>query len=90
MPRVENVVYQFTCSCDTNLSYIGMSTQHLETKTGKHLNLDNSHNSTVKDHLRSCHERCNRIYNITSFTILRKCHTDYDSIIHEALLIKKN
>ena len=27
-----NVVYQFTCSCDTNLSYIGMSTRHLGEK----------------------------------------------------------
>ena len=29
-----NVMYQFTCSCDTNLSYIGMSTRHLGTRTG--------------------------------------------------------
>jgi len=26
-----NVVHQFTCLCDTNLAYIGMTTQHLET-----------------------------------------------------------
>ena len=37
-----NVVYQFTCSCDTNLSYIGMSTRHLRTRAGEHLNLDDS------------------------------------------------
>ena len=27
-----NIVNQFTCSCDTNLSYIGMSTRHLVTR----------------------------------------------------------
>ena len=84
-----NVVYQFTCSCDTNLSYIGMFTRHLGTRAGEHLNLADSRKSAIKDHIRSCHHCCSEISNITSFKILRKCNTDYDTKIHEALLIKK-
>ena len=56
-----NVVYQFTCSCDTNLSYIGMTTQHLGTRTGEHLNLDDSHKNAMKDHLRYCRQCCNGV-----------------------------
>ena len=49
-------VDQFTRSCVLNLSYIGMSTQHLGTRAGEHMNLDESHKSTIKDHLWSCHQ----------------------------------
>ena len=34
-----NVVYQFVCSCDTNLSYVGMSSRQLGTRAREHLNL---------------------------------------------------
>ena len=74
-----NVVYQFTCSCDTNLSFIGMSMRHLGTRAGEHLNVDDSHKSAIKDHLRSCRQCCNGVCNVTSFKILRKCNIDYDT-----------
>ena len=32
-----NVVYQFRCSCDTNLAYVGMTTRHLAARASKHL-----------------------------------------------------
>ena len=84
-----NIVYQFTCSRDMNLLYIGMTTRHLGTRAGEHLNLDDSHKSVIKDHLRSCRQYCNGACNVTSFKILRKCNTDYDRKIHEDLLTKK-
>ena len=83
-----NIVYQFTCSCDTYLSYIGMSTRHLGTRAGEHLNIDDSHKSAIKNHLRSCRQCCCGVCNVIFFKILRKCNTDYDTKIHEALLIK--
>ena len=39
LPLCSNVVYKFTCSCDTNLTYIGMSSRHLITRVKEHLNL---------------------------------------------------
>ena len=66
-----------------------MSTRHLATRPGEYLNLDDSHRSAKKDHLLSCRQCCYGVCNVTSFKILRKCNTDYDTKIHETLLIKK-
>ena len=66
-----------------------MSTQHLGTRAGEHLNLDDSHKNAIKDHLRSYRQCCSGVCNVTSFKILRKCNTDYHTKIHDALLIKK-
>ena len=82
-----NVVYKFTCSCDTNLTYIGMSSRHLITRV-EHLNLADSRKSAIKDHILSCPICSNLQYNLNSFTILKKCNSDYEAKIHEALLIK--
>ena len=85
MPLYSNVVYKFTCLCDTNLTYIGMS---LITRVKEHLNLADSRKSAIKDHMLSCPICSNLQYNINSFTILKKCNLDYEAKIHEALLIK--
>ena len=34
-----NVVYQFSCLCDADSSYIGMTKRHLSDRIGEHLNL---------------------------------------------------
>ena len=67
-----------------------MSTRHLWIKADERLNLDDSRKSVIRDHLRSRHQSCNRLCSVTSFKVLRKGRTDYDTKIHEALLIKKN
>ena len=84
-----NVAYQFTCSCDTNLSCIWLVYTTFGTKAGERLNLDDSQRRAIKDHIRSCRQCCNKVCNVTSFKILRKCNADFDTKIHEALLIKK-
>ena len=47
-----------------------------------------SNKRAIKDHLWSCHQCCNEVCNASSFKILRKYHINYDTKIHEALLIK--
>ena len=43
---------QFLCSCDTNLSCVGMSLRHLETRARENLNRgDINTKRTIKDHL---------------------------------------
>ena len=49
-----NVVYKFTCSCDTNLTYIRMSSRHLSTRVREHLNLNSKQKSSIKDHIPAC------------------------------------
>ena len=53
LPLCSNVVFKFTCSCDTNLTYIGMSSRHLITRVKEHLNLADSRKSAIKDHILS-------------------------------------
>ena len=42
-----NVVYKFTCSCDSNLTYIDKSTRHLSTRAREHLNAASQHENSV-------------------------------------------
>ena len=49
-----NVVHKFTCSCDSNLTYIGKSTRHLSNRVGEHLSVVSQHeNSAIKQHILS-------------------------------------
>ena len=85
-----NVVYKFMCSCDTNNTYIGMSSRHLSTRVREHLNFNSLTKSSIKDHIMSCQICSNYRHNLNSFTILRKCRSEFHTKIHEALLIKKH
>ena len=84
-----NVVYKFTSSCDTNLTYIGMSTRHLSTRVKEHLNFKNDSQSAIKDHIMSCNKCCSMKYNLKSFKIIKKCNSEFQTKIFEAMLIKK-
>ena len=84
------VVYHFTCSCDTNKTYIGMSSRHLSTRVQEHLNFNSNQKSSIKDHIMSCNICSNKKTGLDSFKIIRKCRSEYDTKIHEALLIKKH
>ena len=45
-----NVVYKFSCSCDTNKTYIVLSSRHLITRVREHLNFKSLQDSAIKDH----------------------------------------
>ena len=78
-----NVVYKFTCWCDTNLTYTGMSSRHLSTRVREHLNLNSKQKSSIKDHIAACNFCSKTKIGIDSFKIIRKCRSDYDTKIHE-------
>ena len=90
LPLCSNVVYKFTCLCDKDMTYIGMSSRHLITRVKEHLNLADSRISAIQDHILSYPICSNLQYNINSFTILRKCNSDYEAKLHKALLIKRD
>ena len=85
-----NIVYQFSCSCESNLTYIGMLTRHLSTRVGEHLGFQLKTNSSVKEHIMSCDICSNTKFNVNSFKIIKKCNFNFETKIHEALLIKKH
>ena len=85
-----NVVYSYTCPCDTGLTYLGMSSRHLVTRAKEHLDLNQSRKSTIKDHILDCGECFNSSDSLASYKIFRNCNkNEYDTEDHEALLIKK-
>ena len=49
-----NAVYKFTCSCDINITYYGMSTRHLITRVREYLDFNSIQRSVNKDHILSC------------------------------------
>ena len=84
---IANVVYKFTCLCDTNLSYIGKTKRHLAVRSLEHLEFGKDEpKSEVKVHLRSC-KMCQSC-NIDNFEILKKCKNDHETKICEAMFIK--
>ena len=81
-----NVVYKFLCSCNTNKTYIGMSSRHLITRVREHLNFKSLQDSAIKDHILSCEKCSNNRFDENNFVIIRKCKSEFCSKIHEALL----
>ena len=83
------VAYQFRCSCDTNVAYVGMTTRHLAARACDHLDLAGLQKNAIKEHIRACAICHGKKYTVNSFQILKSCHTEYETKIQEALLIKK-
>ena len=85
---ISNVVYKFTCSCDTNIAYIGMTTRHLGVREEEHLH--SKKDSAVQKYINVCQSCNNNKHLLDNFSILKTCNTQYSTKIQEALLIKKH
>ena len=90
-PHTSNVVYQFQCLRDAGCSYIGESKRHLISRVNEHLSLHkpNGSQSQIKSHIYGCPTCSKQFLSVENFKILKKCKTNYEVIIHEALSIKK-
>ena len=80
-------VYKFNCSCDADLSYIGMTTRHLSVRVREHLH--SKVRSAVGKHIDNCHVCKQKPVDVKDFKIMRACSIEYNTKIQEALLIKK-
>ena len=85
---ISNVVYKFTCSCDTNIIYIGVTTRHLEIRVEEHLH-SKKDDSAVQKHINVCQSCKDNKHLFDNFSILKTCNTQHNTKIQEALLIKK-
>ena len=84
-----NVVYQYTCSCDKNTSYIGMTNRQFFVRIEDHISLSNLTNSAVKSHIIHCRP-CRESMPVTkNFTVLKTCRSDAETELIEALSIKR-
>ena len=66
-----------------------MTTGHLAAIACEHLVLAGPHKSAIKDHIRTCATCRDEKYTVDSFQILKRCHTEYETKIQEALLVNK-
>ena len=65
-----NVIYEFTCSCDVNLTYIGMSSRHLSIRAREHLDFNSHVSSAIKDHIKCCNVYSPIKLNLNSFKMI--------------------
>ena len=86
LPLVANVVYQFQCSRDANITYIGKTKRHLTTRVREH---GTSGQSAIKEHLDTCRS-CKTNYSIDHFKVIDTARNDFECSIKEAIHIKLN
>ena len=91
LPALSRIVYKFSCLDDPNTSYIGMTVRSLEERVKEHLRAQGGKDSSsaVYDHIQTCQNCKNTKLSYKHFEILKKCRTDSDTKIQEALFIKK-
>ena len=84
-----NVVHKYTCFCDKNTSYIGMTTGQLFVRIKNHLSNNlSSPNSAIKSHRDRCKACREAVPAEQNFTLLKKCRFNTETELTEALLIK--
>ena len=66
---ISNVVYKFVCSCDTNVTYIGMTTRHLGVRVEEHLH--SKKDSAVQNHINVCQSCKDNKHLFDNFSILK-------------------
>ena len=66
---ITNVVYKFTCSCNTNIIYNGMTIRHLSVRVEEHLH--SKKHSTVQKHINVCQSCKNNKHLFDNFFILK-------------------
>ena len=87
---LSNVVYQFKCKHDANLTYLGKTKRHLISRVTEHGNLDAGEKKTsIASHIVDCQTCKQNKLVLDDFEVLKQCKNDFETKIHEALLIRK-
>ena len=81
-----NVVYKFTCSSDSSITYLGETKRQLFRRISDHKGKDK--NSAVLQHLEGCHQ-CQNSEVVKRFEIIQRCSAK-TLCSTEALLISKH
>ena len=87
LPLLSKVVYKFTCLRDVNLAYIGETTRPLQIRVDEHLSKKST--TAVGKHIKGCDVCKNGSLTLKDFEVLKRCSTNGETRIHEALLIRK-
>jgi hypothetical protein len=82
------VVYQYKCFRDENITYIGETTRPLEIRVEEHMP-EEKQKTAVGKHIAKCDSCRARTLALSDFRVLKKCRTNGETRIMEALLIKR-
>ena len=85
LPILSSVVYKFTSLGDQTESYIGMAERHVSLRVRDHLRLKSA--TAVAQHIKSCRTCQREKFSLNDFKIIKKCRTDKETKIYEALEI---
>ena len=80
-----NVVYEYKCSYDKSIQYIGFTSRPLVERIKEHL----KGKTAVSDHISNCNVCKNEKITVNNFGILKECRNKFETQISEALLIKR-
>ena len=92
LPLVPNVVCRVTCPCDTGRTYeyVSRSSRHLVARAREYLNLNNGRTRAITYHLQQCKSFSRSEVHHLSFTLSKKCLSEYNTKIFETLLTNKS
>ena len=79
------VVYQFSCSSDSRVRYIGYTNRTLKERVKEHL----SGKTAVSDHISTCATCNGKGVSIDNFEVLKRCRNWGDTSVYEAIYIQR-
>ena len=90
-----NVVYKYTCQCETGTFYIGKTNRHIVVRAAEHLDFLNpsKYPTAVGSHVRDC-EACFNSFecgelSYQNFQIMNRCRSKLECDVREAFLIRQ-
>ena len=82
---LSNIVYDFTCSGDPSIHYVGHTSRSLRERFLEHIR----GGTAISDHISMCDACGTKGVTLENFQVIQRCRTKTESLIHEAMLIKQ-
>ena len=82
---LSKIVYDFTCSGDPSIHYIGHTGRSLRERFLEHIR----GGTAISDHVSICDACSGKGVRLDNFKVVKRCRTKTESLIYEALLIKQ-
>ena len=83
-----NSVYRYTCSCDRNISYIGMTVRQWFVRISEHLKKEKC-GSAIFSHLAECQICRETTSKQDNFKVVKNCRSERETEISEAMYIRR-
>ena len=86
---LSNVIYQYDCVANAQISYIGYTKRHMVTRTAEHIVPALAKKSHVFAHIKNCDSCKGSQLSVHDFKVLQHCVDETECKIAEAFAIKK-